>query len=314
MTGNLSRPLVSVVMNCYNGEKYLCEAMDSVVAQTWPEWEIIFWDNKSTDRSPEIAMSYGSRVRYFRAPETTPLGAARNLAIQQATGPYIAFLDADDVWMPEMLETLVTAMEGAPWAVCYGGIKRIDSQGRELGAWLPPAREGNLLDALLREFDINVPSVLVRRSALVTTGLSFDPAIVASEEYCLFMQLAATQPFRSMPVALARYRIHPDALTNRSIGKWAEEREYTLHRIVDANPGIEAEHRGAFREAYARARYYRARWYISTGRKWDAIRELSRIAFIDVRYAALLILAFGPTRVWDEVHRARSHRSQAPAA
>lgn len=310
MSGERRPPLVSVVINCFNGERYLRQAMDSIAAQTHPSWEIVFWDNGSTDGSADVARSYGSRVRYFRAAVTTPLGAARNLALQQASGDYVAFLDCDDVWMPETLATLVAAMEGAPWAACYGGIVRIDAAGREIGTWLPPAREGDLLDALLTEFDINVPAVLVRRSALVETGLSFDPVIVASEEYCLFMQLAAKRPLRSMPVPVARYRIHDGALTNRSIAKWAEEREYTLQRIVDANPGIQAKHRKAFREAHARARYYRARFLLSTGQKLGAIRELSRVAFVGFKYAGLFLLSLAPTRLWNEVHRARTHRAQ----
>jgi glycosyltransferase involved in cell wall biosynthesis len=313
MSGDQPPPLVSVVINCFNGERYLREAMDSIAAQTYSAWEIVFWDNGSTDASAEIARGYGSRVRYFRAAETTPLGAARNLALQQTSGTYVAFLDCDDVWMPDALATLVSAMEGAPWAACYGGIVRIDASGRELGTWLPPPREGDLLDALLTQFDINVPAVLVRRSALEATGLSFDPIIVASEEYCLFMQLAAKQPFKSMPVPIARYRIHDGALTNRSIAKWAEEREYTLQRIVDANPGIVSRHRAAFREAYARARYYRARFLLSTGKKLRAIRELSRIALVDFRYAGLFLLSMGPTRLWDELHRARTQRAQGIA-
>jgi glycosyltransferase involved in cell wall biosynthesis len=310
MSGDPGQPLVSVVVNCFNGERYLRQAMDSIAAQTYSAWEVVFWDNGSTDGSAEIARSYGSRVRYFRATETTPLGAARNLALQQASGTYLAFLDCDDVWMPETLATLVSAMEGAPWAVCYGGIVKIDAAGREIGTWLPPAREGDLLGALLTEFDINVPAVLVRRSALAETGLSFDPVIVASEEYCLFMQLAARRPFRSMPVPVARYRIHDAALTNRSIAKWAEEREYTLQRVVEANPGIVAKHRRAFREAYARARYYRARFLISTGQKLRAIRELRRVALVDVKYAALFLLSLGPTGLWNRVHRTRTHRAQ----
>ena len=70
-------PLVSVVMNCYNGERYLREAIESVCAQTHQNWEIVFWDNGSTDRSASIAQGHGDRVRYFRAAQTTPLGAAR---------------------------------------------------------------------------------------------------------------------------------------------------------------------------------------------------------------------------------------------
>jgi glycosyltransferase involved in cell wall biosynthesis len=309
MTRDSPRPLVSVIMNCFNGEAFLREAMDSVVAQTWPAWEIVFWDNGSTDASADIARSYGSRVRYFRSVETVPLGAARNLAIREAEGEYITFLDVDDVWLPETVATLVAEMETGEWAVCYAGIYQMNAAGQTLGTRIPAPRRGDLLDALLRDFDIWVPALIVNRKALEASGLSFDPRIVASEEYCLFVQLAASLPFCSLSMPLARYRIHDKALTNASIGKWADEREYTLARVKEANPGIEKRHRRAFREAYARARYYRARWYLSRGDRRQAIAQLSRTVLVDVRYALLFMLALLPTAAWDAVHRARSHRS-----
>jgi len=302
-------PLVTVVMNCFNGEKYLREAIDSVYAQTYGHWEIVFWDNASTDGSAAIARSYDPKLRYFRAEETIPLGAARNRAVEQARGNYIALLDVDDIWFPKKLEKQVLALEGNDFALCYAGIVNIDSLGREIGACIPTYPSGHILDHLLRQFDINVPAALVRRSALEASKLNFDPKIVASEEYCLFMQLAADHPFCVLHEPVAKYRIHDAALTNRSISRWADEREYTLNRIRERHPGIENRYRGAFREAYARARYYRARWYVFQGEKAKAIGELRKTIFVHYRYFALFLILFMPTSVWNRVHRARTQRS-----
>ena len=87
------QPLVSVVMNCYNGEKYLKEAIESVYAQTYRNWEIIFWDNASTDNSKRIAKSFDSKLHYFLGERTITLGAARNKALSKCNGDYIAFLE-----------------------------------------------------------------------------------------------------------------------------------------------------------------------------------------------------------------------------
>ena len=84
-------PLVSIIMNCYNSARYLREALDSIFQQTFKDYEIIFWDNQSTDDSSKIARSYGAPLKYFRGEEFLPLGAARNSAIEKATGKYIAF-------------------------------------------------------------------------------------------------------------------------------------------------------------------------------------------------------------------------------
>ena len=103
----MAYPKVSIIMNCLNGEQYLKQAMDSVFKQTYDDWEAIFFDNTSTDNSAAIAKSYGERVRYFKSQTTYPLGKARNLAINETKGEFIAFLDCDDIWLPQKLEKQV---------------------------------------------------------------------------------------------------------------------------------------------------------------------------------------------------------------
>ena len=97
-------PLVSVIMNCFNGEKYLRQAIDSIYTQSYKNWEIIFWDNASTDSSSLIAKGYDDRLKYFHTQKTTPLGLARNLALVKANGKYVSFLDCDDEYLPEKKE------------------------------------------------------------------------------------------------------------------------------------------------------------------------------------------------------------------
>ena len=107
-----SAPTVSVIMNCLNCEKYLREAIDSVFAQTYEDWEIIFWEDKaSEDNSENIAKSYGVKLRYFRADVSLPLYGSRNLAVQKARGKYIAILDCDDLWLPTKLEKQIPLLE-----------------------------------------------------------------------------------------------------------------------------------------------------------------------------------------------------------
>ena len=98
-------PFFSVIVNCYNGETYLKKALDSIFSQTFGDYEVIFWDNQSTDSSAEIAKSYSdTRLHYLLAPNFTDISVARNLAVMQAQGKWIAFLDCDDVWLHEKLE------------------------------------------------------------------------------------------------------------------------------------------------------------------------------------------------------------------
>ena len=97
-------PLISIIMNCYNGEKYLREAINSVYAQTYQNWEIIFWDNASNDTSGDIAKSYDSKLKYYYAKKNTKLYEARNYALDKCSGEYVAFLDCDDVWLTNKIQ------------------------------------------------------------------------------------------------------------------------------------------------------------------------------------------------------------------
>ena len=94
-----NQPLVSIIMNCYNGEVYLKKSIESVLSQTYENWELIFWDNKSEDKSAKIFKSYNEkRFKYYYASQHTILYEARNEAIKRSSGEFIAFLDTDDFW------------------------------------------------------------------------------------------------------------------------------------------------------------------------------------------------------------------------
>ena len=91
------KPFVSIIMNCYNGEEFLNTAVDSVLAQSYQNWELIFWDNQSSDNSAKVFSAHcDTRLKYFLAPDHTLLYEARNYAVQKSKGEYLAFLDVDD--------------------------------------------------------------------------------------------------------------------------------------------------------------------------------------------------------------------------
>lgn len=108
----MKAPMVSVIINCYNSERFLREAIDSVIAQTFQDWELIFWDNQSTDGSVEIVKSYDdSRITYYYAPEHTNLGQGRINALEKANCEWVSYLDADDHWFPTKLEKQISLTE-----------------------------------------------------------------------------------------------------------------------------------------------------------------------------------------------------------
>ena len=100
-----TRPVVSIIMNCHNGQKFLSDAIQSVINQSFKNWELIFWDNSSSDNSRSILKSFSDkRIKYFFSNKFCNLYEARNLAVKECKGKYITFLDTDDLWLKDKLD------------------------------------------------------------------------------------------------------------------------------------------------------------------------------------------------------------------
>jgi len=113
--------LVSIILNCHNGEKYLAEALRSIENQTYKNWELIFWDNQSNDKSKQILQSFvNKQFKYFKSKKHTSLYAARNLATEKAKGKFISFIDADDLWEHDKLQVQIKCFRDKSVALVYG--------------------------------------------------------------------------------------------------------------------------------------------------------------------------------------------------
>lgn len=270
----MSAPAVSIIMNCLNSSRDLREAMDSIMAQTFPDFEVIFWDNGSTDESPAIAQSYGEKVRYFRGETTVPLGAARNLALAHARGRYIAFLDCDDIWRPRKLELQVALFENNPrlGLVCtdteiFDGKRVLKRVFSETG----PER-GMVFAALMERQWISMSSAAVRAEALA--GLSaqgtptgqgenggwFDESLNVCEEADVFYRIAHGWELDHVDEPLTVWRVHGSNTTFRKFGQFADETLRILDKHRSLYPGYDQEHadlvvlltrRAAFQKAVA---------------------------------------------------------------
>ena len=169
--------LVSVVIPVFNGARFLAEAIDSVLAQTYPNVEIVVVDDGSTDRTPEIIASY-QEVRGLRQ-ERAGQAAARNHGVAAATGEYVAFLDADDLMVPERLERQVAYLSLRPQCACVLGRQRIAVEpGVEPPEWV--GRAGVGVDGGASEL-VQPMSALVRREALDRIG-PFDSSFRYAED------------------------------------------------------------------------------------------------------------------------------------
>lgn len=261
-------PKVSVIMNCLNAEKYLEAALSSVCAQTFQDYEIVFWDNGSTDNSAELAKAFGEKLRYFRGGETVSLGAARNLAIAQAKGEYLAFLDCDDVWRPTKLEKQLELFAKNPDlglvatdTEIYDGIHVLNT----LFAQTEPGR-GKVFAELMQRQWIAMSSALVSRKALDASrdpqaiGAWFDENLHVCEEADVFYRIAHDYELDYVDEPLTVWRVHGKNATFNQFGQFAAETRAILAKHRRLYPGYEKEHgelcallekRASFQEAVA---------------------------------------------------------------
>lgn len=241
-------PKVSIIMNCFNGEKYLREAIDSVYAQTYTDWEIIFWDNASTDNTPSIAQSYDDRLRYFRGEQTICLGAARNMALREARGQYIAFLDCDDRWLPRKLERQVPLFEDSDVGIVFSDAVVFNQNGDSYFFHKRvPYATGKCFRRLLSEYFLCMQTVVLRRRALDMEGEWFDPRFEIGEEADLFIRIAHRWKLAMAEEPLAGYRLHSESSTWTKGYLVAAECELLLEKLANKIPdfwtryGSEAE-------------------------------------------------------------------------
>lgn len=203
-------PLVSAIIPVYNQERYLGSAIDSVLGQTFRDFELIVVDDGSTDRTPEVIASYGSRVRAFRKPNGGG-ASALNLGIREARGEWIAWLSSDDLWEPTKLERQVAAIRGNPSAaLLYTDVLQIDAEGHALGRQHFPCpadpRERAIL--MVRRCFINGSSTLIRGDVFTAVGL-FDEADRLTPDYDMWLRVVGRYEVVHIPEPLIRYRIHP---------------------------------------------------------------------------------------------------------
>src|SRR4030042_1812239 len=169
-------PKVSVIIPTYNRAHFILEAIQSVLAQTYADYEIIVVDDGSTDNTKDVLRTYGDKLKYFYQNNRGP-AAARNLAISKSEGEYIAFLDSDDVWMPNRLEVQVPVLDDNPdLAFICSDARVVDSRGREINIWRKAKNNNKTFESLREENFISTLTVLMRRACFNAVG-GFDETL-----------------------------------------------------------------------------------------------------------------------------------------
>jgi glycosyltransferase involved in cell wall biosynthesis len=236
-------PLVSVIMPVFNGERWLGAALDSALAQSFRSFEIVVVNDGSTDTSLPIAQERAERapgmIRIINQPNAG-LPAARNSALAQARGQYLALLDADDLWRSDHLERIMTEFERDPdLGLVHANIERIDADGRRID--IPRRCWSQLADAFealaLRLEHVSCPTAVFSRVAVETVG-GFDPDFtgLGCEDRDLWLRIATRFRIHYLDRVTASYRVHRASMSaNRD--RMARARQLLIVKLTRSSRG-----------------------------------------------------------------------------
>ena len=212
----MSSPSVSVCMPVYNTERYVAEAVESILAQTFGDFELIIIDDGSTDGSRAILERYAKqddRIRLISRPNTG-IGGARNEALGMAKGELIAVMDSDDVALPERFEVQVAYLREHPEVVCLGSVVQcIDEAGRFLFEANPAMDHEAIQEEALRGCcPLAQCSMMMRREAVLAVK-GYDPELSPAEDLDLVLRLGERGKLVNLPQVLQKYRWHDQSIS-----------------------------------------------------------------------------------------------------
>lgn len=255
-------PAVTVVIPTYNRKALLLQALDSVFAQTYPDYEIIVVDDESTDGTREALTPFLGRIRYIPKFHGGA-SSGRNRGIREARAPHVAFLDSDDLWEPDFLAITMTYLKENPevamvctaWRTMPGGRRRPRIRKRLV--------VGNLFPLLFRQTFVRTSAVVARRECFEKVGY-FDENLPVAEDYDMWLRLTFAFPITFLNAPLVRGREHPGRLSRNRVLL----REYAL-RVVESH----YDPTKVPRSVYDRLR---SEIYVSMGRAHMKVGEIQR--------------------------------------
>lgn len=213
----MEQPLVSVIMPCFQAEPYIAESIESVLRQTYSNWELLITDDCSSDRTPEIAKAYGEkdpRIKFRIAQQHTGIANTRNQSLQRAQGRFIAFLDNDDLWVPEKLEKQVRFLLQHDHSFCYSAYELIKEDGTPKGKIIKTA---GVIDyrKYLRNTIIGSGTILLDHEKIPSVTM---PCNGTSDDMALWCKILK-EGHRAYPIneVLMQYRVRSDSA---SANKW----------------------------------------------------------------------------------------------
>jgi glycosyltransferase involved in cell wall biosynthesis len=227
--------LVSIIVNCYNGEKYLKECLDSICNQDYTNWEVIFYDNCSNDNSKKIFNEYNDkRFKYYSSRQTIPLYHARGEAVKFCTGDFIAFLDVDDIWINNKLSKQLALFDKKNVGLVVGNFYYLNQRDEktnlsESSLIFNELPKGNVISEMFRKYFIHMSSLVIRKSAYYSLSKGFDSRWTILGDFDLCVRLNINWQLDAIDEPTTYYRYH-DNNTGKMLGfQYVDEMFQLIH-------------------------------------------------------------------------------------
>lgn len=226
---NVIDGLVSVIMPSWNTGKFIAESIESVINQTYTNWELIIVDDCSTDNTDEIVAGFADeRIRYLKNEKNSGAALTRNRAIREARGEWIAFLDSDDLWMPEKLEHQIQFMQEHHAVFSYHEYIKIDEQSQPLHTYV----SGPACVTKKKMYHYGYPGCLTFMYSAKAMGCIQIKDIKKNNDYAILLQLCKKADCLLLPENLAQYRIRKKSISHDKLSKKLKS-HYDLFHICD---------------------------------------------------------------------------------
>jgi glycosyltransferase involved in cell wall biosynthesis len=307
MEANLSsRPLVSVIMPCYNAAHYIREAVESVLGQSYAPLELIVVDDGSTDDSLRIVSQY-DKAKVLTQDHRGPY-PARNRGLREAQGAYVAFLDADDYWAPTFVEEMVIALQGTDAALAYCGWQNVGAVRSSAEPYVPPdyEKEGKLHAFLRSASPWPIHAALVRSKVMEAVG-GFDESLRTCMDYDLWLRIGLFHPIVRVPKVLAFYRHHgggqlTDKQGRQALNVWLVKKRF-MERHPELFSSLAKETLAQYLHGALLARGYRCYWQRDLSSAQVVFRHVLKQGYWNVRDLKYLLPSLLPGPVYRNLFR-----------
>ena len=230
----VKKPEISIIMNCHNGEKFLAEAINSVLNQTYKNWELIFWDNSSSDQSEKIFNSFkDKRLRYFYTSKKVSLYVSRNAAIKKAKGNFVAFLDVDDTWLPNKLKLQLEKFKDKKVGLVYGKFLKYNKDSlfrKKQFITKQNLPEGYITKNLIKNYPVGLLTIMIRKKFIQKEKEIFKVKYNYLGDLDFVLRFSLKYKFAAVQECIGVYRQHNNQMQKKNFktksiqfSKWYNE-------------------------------------------------------------------------------------------